>query len=303
MARKTMDWEPWVDRVAEAIDFYHREFGVRPLIRMVFYHLTKFGLANTTYAYKYLDRLLVKARRDGRLPWGAFAEDKERQPGGGDYYYETIEEAIERGLDYLWSLPDTYHLPIWWGQDTEVLVMVEKAGERDVFVSLTRNWNVLVAPCRGYGAWESLKSVVDRVKGREVAVFYFGDFDPSGNDIPRFVEDAFSALGLVPKEFTRLGVTKEQIDRFSLPHKPEDEKEIKKLLRDPRYKKWPYGLFRVETEALLGTAPDYVRDLLDENIGRYFNSERRQEALAEEEGLRQELRSRIDELKRKLTGD
>lgn len=293
-------WGKWVTSSKEALAFYEAEFGVKPLVRMVFYHLTKFGLPNTDYAYKYLDRLLVKARQDGDIPWYAFAEDEARQPAGGDLPYQTIEETIALGLDYLRGLPSSYSLPLWQGQDTEVIVMVEKAGERAVFAALSRGWNVLVVPCRGYGAWGSLKSVVDSLNGRPLVVLYFGDFDPSGEDIPRFMREALKFFGVVPKEFIKLAVTKEQIEQFDLPHRPEDEKEIEKLLRNPLFAKWPYGLYRVEMEALLGVAPDYVRTLLHDRIQAHFDEAKHQQVLAEEAGLRQVMEKKIGELMRRL---
>jgi len=297
-------WSYWIEKAKEVLPFYQREFGVRPLIRMVFYDLTKGspGLPNTEYHYKYFDRLLVKARLSGEIPWEGFAEDEARRAGGGDEPYQTVDQAIAVGLDYLRDLPSSYQLPFWWGQDNQVVVMVEKTGERDVFVSLTQHWSVLVAPCRGYAAWGSLKSLADRLDDRPVSVLYFGDFDPSGEDIPRFVHEALDSLGVVPQEFMKLAITKEQVELFDLPHRPEDAKEITKLQRNPLYKKWPYGLYRVEMEALLGTNPGYVRDLLERAITSRFDQAKREEALKAEDAERMEMADKIDELMRKIEG-
>ena len=302
MAR--MKWSQWIEKAKETVAFYQREFGIRPLIRMVFYDLTKEtpGLPNTEYHYKYFDRLLVKARQEGEIPWDAFAEDAERRPAGGDEPYQTVEEAIALGTEYLQDLPSSYQLPFWWGQDHQVVVMVEKTGERDVFLSLTRHWNVLVAPCRGNAAWGSLKALADRLDERPVSILYFGDFDPTGEDIPRFVHEALDFLGVVPEHFEKLAVTREQIERFDLPHEPEDVKEVAKLLRNPLYKKWPYGVYRVEMEALLGTNPGYVRDLLEQEISARFDQAKREEAVRDEEAERLVMTDRIDELMRRIRG-
>ena len=302
MAR--VKWSHWIEKAKETVAFYLREFGIRPLIRMVFYDLTKEtpGLPNTEYHYKYFDRLLVKARQTGEIPWDAFAEDAARRSAGGDEPFQTVDQAVAQGIDYLRDLPSTYRFPFWWGQRNQVVVMVEKTGERDVFLSLTRHWNVLVAPCRGNAAWGSLKALADRLDERPVSVLYFGDFDPTGEAIPRFVHEALDFLGVVPEHFEKLAVTKEQIERFDLPHEPEEAKEIAKLLRNPLYKTWPYGLYRVEMEALLGTNPGYVRDLLEEAIASRFDQAKREEALEAEEAERLLMRDQVDELMRKIEG-
>jgi len=89
-------WRYWMEKAKETMAFYQREFGIRPLIRMVFYNLTKFdpGLPNTEYHNKYFDWLLMKARQTGEIPWDAFAEDAERRPAGGDEPYLTVDQAI-----------------------------------------------------------------------------------------------------------------------------------------------------------------------------------------------------------------
>ena len=125
-------WRYWMEKAKETMAFYQREFGIRPLIRMVFYNLTKFdpGLPNTEYHNKYFDWLLVKARQTGEISWDAFAEDAERWPAGGDEPYLTVDQAIALGLDYFRDLPSSYRLLFWWGQDNQVVVMAEKTGER-----------------------------------------------------------------------------------------------------------------------------------------------------------------------------
>lgn len=125
-------WRYWMEKAKETMAFYQREFGIRPLIRMVFYNLTKFdpGLPNTEYHNKYFDWLLVKARQTREIPWDAFAEDAERWPAGGDEPYLTVDQAIALGLDYFRDLPSSYRLLFWWGQDNQVVVMAEKTGER-----------------------------------------------------------------------------------------------------------------------------------------------------------------------------
>ena len=100
---------------------------------------------------------------------------------------------------------------------------------------------------------------------KEAVILYYGDFDPSGKDIDRFIKESLEWFGL-DIEFIRIAITLEQIEEHNLPHTPDDAKEIAKMRRDPRFKKWEYGLFRVELDALMAFVPivfeNMIKDLL-----------------------------------------
>jgi len=80
-----------------------------------------------------------------------------------------------------------------------------------------------------------------------------------------------------------IAVTKDQIERYNLPSKPEDVKEIAKLMRDPRYKKWEHGLFRVELDALMAFVPDEFERMIKDSVAEYFDDDIYKETLEQEE--------------------
>jgi hypothetical protein len=58
-----------------------------------------------------------------------------------------------------------------------------------------------------------------------------------------------------------------------LPHRPEDSEEIAKLQRDPRFKKYEHGFFRVEIDSLLALHWDRFLEILQEKLEAYWDSE------------------------------
>ena len=58
-------------------------------------------------------------------------------------------------------------------------------------------------------------------QAKPAVIYYLGDHDPSGLDIPRVIERELRAMApLVPLSFTRLAVTVAQIETYGLPTRP-----------------------------------------------------------------------------------
>ena len=57
---------------------------------------------------------------------------------------------------------------------------------------------------------------------KNISVRYFGDHDPSGTDIPRYLEEAFYEIGVGNNtlDFEVRAVTEDQIYEFDLPTRP-----------------------------------------------------------------------------------
>lgn len=294
-----MNWKLVIPAVKDQLRFYGQEFGTRPSIRTVFYALVDQLIPNTRSAYKYLDRLLVAARKQGEIPWGSFSDDETRRPSGGDGRFLSPEEALEAELEWIRTLPERYSLPVWHGQDEQVVVAVEKGGLRPLVEGMLREYAIPVFATRGYGAWESIEALTRDLGPKPLTVLQIGDFDPSGDDIRRFTEQAITHFRT--HAFEPVAITKEQIERLRLPHTPEDGAEIAKLRRDPRFRRWPYGLYRVEVEAFIGRAPHEFRATLLDHIGAHFSQEARARTVKMEADLRHQLQERIDDIFRKLS--
>ena len=107
-------------------------------------------------------------------------------------------------------------------------------------------------------------------------MLYFGDFDPSGEDMDRHLVDALSYFDLDSYiiDFERIAVTEDQIDEYDLPPIPEDSETLDKLDKDSRKGGFinKYGqLMAVELDALLAIVPDQFKLLMQESVDQYFD--------------------------------
>jgi len=70
---------------------------------------------------------------------------------------------------------------------------------------------------RGYDGWDSIHNAADRYEaGEGVTVLYFGDFDPSGEDMVRSLRERLGMLGSNP-EIVKCALTPEDVRRYNLP--------------------------------------------------------------------------------------
>ena len=71
---------------------------------------------------------------------------------------------------------------------------------------------------------------------KEIHIRYFGDFDPSGYDMDRDIEERLAMLGVPSVDFERVAVKLEHVEEYDLPPMPTDEESIRKFHNDPRTK-------------------------------------------------------------------
>jgi hypothetical protein len=78
-------------------------------------------------------------------------------------------------------------------------------------------------------------------------------------------------------DFQRIAITREQIEQFNLPPKPEDALTLEKLDRDSRtegFKKEHNGeLYAVELDALLALVPDDFEQLVKYSVDQYYDND------------------------------
>ena len=111
---------------------------------------------------------------------------------------------------------------------------------------------------------------------QEIHILYFGDFDPSGEDMDRHIQDAIEQFGLQDDiDIRRVAVTLEQIKRFNLPPVPNDQETLDKIRKDTRTNKFmeKYGgkLYAVELDALLAVIPDQFRVIVQQSVDQFFD--------------------------------
>ena len=120
------------------------------------------------------------------------------------------------------ALRDTarlYRRDLWRHQERHVEVWCESDSIGGVLLDVTDAYGVALLPCRGQSGkrfvWDSAQAY--RVIGRPVTCLYIGDFDPSGLDIGRSVEERLARYGAAGVQFTRIAVTPGQVASGGLP--------------------------------------------------------------------------------------
>jgi hypothetical protein len=280
-----LDWKHILERSIPIFnDFSGR--GITPTVRTIYYALvSKELIPNTRSAYQGLVKMLVKARKNEVVDW-AWIADETRATRGTDYPAWEPEEYAKAYIEYVFEKLQDYKLPKWLNQEQYVECWIEKFALAATFHNWLGDMNVVLVPSRGYSSWTFLKEATDRIEtnaeGRETIILYFGDFDPSGRDIERFIAESLEWFG-VDAIIHNIAVTQDQIDRYKLPHSPEDSEEIAKMMRDPRFKQWEHGLFRVELDALMAFVPDEFERIIKESVETYFNEDIYAETLKQQE--------------------
>lgn len=184
--------------------------------RQIFYRLVSSGVIRKTESeYKQtVCRLLARMRRDDeiRYDWISDATRWQRKPSTS----HGLSEALERTANF-------YRRDLWENQDVYVEVWSEKEALAGVLWESTAPWQVPLMVCKGYPSLSYLFEAGNTIRniGKPAHIYYLGDHDPSGVDIPRFVEKEIR--GFAPDaEFTfeRIAVTEDQIDEYDLQTRP-----------------------------------------------------------------------------------
>ena len=110
--------------------------------------------------------------------------------------------------------------------------------------------------------------------GKEIHILYFGDFDPSGDDVDDHLDKALLYFGLEDIDLQRMAVTEEQIEEFNLPPMPNSKETIDKVNHDTRKNGFikKYGrLYIVELDALLALVPDEFKSIVRGSVDQFFD--------------------------------
>ncbi len=267
------------------------EYTTRLTVRQIYYQIvSKHLVQNILSQYQKVSKVLVEARHNGEVDWEAI-EDRTRNAKGGDETEETPEEHFETAKNYLKNCWEYYRLPMWKNQPIYLEVWYEKQALEGLFDSITSRYNVVQLAIRGYSShtmgYELEQRLAEVEEGREIHIVYFGDFDPSGMDIYRFIQDLCERFGLVIK-FERIAITPEQIKKYNIP--PMIAKKS-----DSRYTGFvaEYGKDVVELDAL---RPDVLQQLIKEAITSRFDWNIYEEVKKEQEAKRKKIKDLIKDL-------
>ena len=248
-------------------------------VRQVFYRLVSGGvIAKTEQEYKgTIVRLLADMRRAGEVPFSWVADNTrwQRKPRT----YSSLESMLKRTAE-------AYRRSVWDNQECYVEIWLEKDALAGVLLEETSAWDVPLMVTRGYPSISYLYSAAETIveQDKPTYLYYFGDYDPSGLDIPRKVECDLRGfteeLGFRSEiYFERVAVNQSQIHSMKLPTRP-----TKKT--DTRSKNF-IGQ-SVEVDAI---PPRTLREIVRECITRHIDDEAYRIMKAAEESERETLQS------------
>lgn len=251
--------------------------GMRLTLRQVFYRLVAAQFfANTISSYKWLSTVLVDARKDGEIDYNSI-EDRTRamHDGHGDDF--SAGAHFRRFWEYIADMDNRYTMPKWWKQPKYVQVWLEKQALSALFEQITDAEGVDLAVCRGYPSltflWEASERLLD-LDGQEVRVLYFGDHDPSGDDIERYVSQTLRSEFGVNATFQKIAITPEQIEEYNIPPAPAKPSDARYAGFEAKYgEAIQVELDAIEPRTLQGLIQSAIRSEWTEAAGRRRNTE------------------------------
>jgi hypothetical protein len=206
-------------------------------VRQVYYQLvSRQVIENSRTAYQSVSNALVDARLEGSIPW-EWIEDRLRRPRHVSMWNDlaAFAETVRRA----------YRRDVWATQPQHLEVWLEKDALSGIFEDVLGAYGVTLNVGRGYDGWSSIHHAAERFgDGAAVTVLYFGDFDPSGEDMARSLRERLAQL-LSEPDIIKVALTLEDIERYNLPPnftKPTDTRSAAHIAK--------HGDVSVELDAL-----------------------------------------------------
>lgn len=234
-------------------------------LRGLYYQLVTRGMTNSLQHYKRVVSAMIAARWDGLVDFDAFS-DRDRAMVGETRYEETdVVESIDKAKEAIVAWMEYYNKNKWENQPIYPEVLIEKKALQGVFESVCSDNRVALGACKGYPSLTFLNELAKRFieaesRGKLPVILYFGDYDPSGEDIPRSIEENISRLGCPSIEVRRIALMEDQVRAWQLPAAPAK-------LTDSRTAKWT-GIGQVELDAV---EPRKLQSLCQQAIDTVFD--------------------------------
>lgn len=264
-------------QITSIVEDYQSQ-GYRMTLRQLYYQLVSRDIIpNQQKEYAKLSRMLTDARMTGLVDWD-FIEDRIRVPKIPSEF-DGIPDLIEAAIA-------SYRKERWADQENYVEVWVEKDALSGVLSPVTTEYHVRLMVNRGYSSASAMHDAALRIRraaenGKTCTIVYLGDFDPSGEDMVRDIEDRLRTFGC-DVTVNKIGLTMEQIEQYHPPPNPAK-------MSDPRAANYvaEHGDESWELDAL---PPNVLDQLLRDNLDEIIDQDLYDEVIEQEDKDKKSLR-------------
>ncbi|MCH9035028.1 MAG: hypothetical protein IID42_11075 [Planctomycetes bacterium] len=176
-----------------------------------------------------------------------------------------------------------YRRIVWADQPEYIEVWLEKDALSGIFEEALRPYGVTLNVGRGFDGWDSIHNAAGRLSDYDT-ILYFGDFDPSGEDMVRSLRERLAFFDTKP-EIIKCALTADDIRRYGLPTdfaKKTDTRSAAFIAK--------HGDVSVELDAL---PMDVLRERLVSEVEARMDLEALAETKAEEDAERERLREAL----------
>jgi hypothetical protein len=244
------------ERAAFFIDYAHQHGPVT--VRGLYYQAEVHGVPGidkTDAGYAKVQHQVLMLRRAGRLDYQSIADATRwmRKPNS----FDDIEDALSQTAAL-------YRRNLWRDADSYVEIWCEKDALAGVIYPITEKYDVPLMVTRGFSsetfAYEAVAARSD--DERPYVIWYLGDFDRSGQDAARSLEEKlkrFAEGKPFEVQFHLLAVAEWMIRRWKLPTRA--PKRI-----SPADRKWPHDA-ACELDAI---PPDTMRWIVEAAINQHL---------------------------------
>lgn len=184
-------------------------------VRQLYYRLVSTGeIPKTELAYKGIVKQSTNMRLAGELPFTWIADETRRMRKPRTY--DGLTQCLQMTAEH-------YRRDLWAHQDVYVEIWCEKEALAGVMSQETMTYDVPLMVCRGYPSLSFVYGAANAIaqQKKQAVLYYFGDYDPSGCDISRHLEQRLRELAPTADiEFRRVAVLAEQIEQWGLETRP-----------------------------------------------------------------------------------
>lgn len=265
----------------------YAQMGYVMTLRQLYYQMVIENLIpNKIKEYRRLANILNDARWAGLVDWDAI-EDRVR---------ETVQVST-------WSSPksimrsawQSYREDWWERQPDHIEIFCEKDAVSNIIEPICREYRVPFTANRGYPSVSLLRETSVRLAekagdGKNIFLIYVGDFDPSGLDMDRDIEERLRMFteGEYFFNFRRIALIEDQVDQWSLPPNPAKQTDSRFEAFMERYgdESWELDAIRANDLA----------DLIREAIAEHIDYDLWDDAQADETKNREKLQNLMGQL-------